>query len=92
MTTPVTVPAASVSQYRCDRNITFAVRFGDDSAAIDSAMLGKEMLLRDAGGLTQQQTVYSNARMRAEFGLGGNGRAAILRVASPPLVAHCAQH
>ena len=40
---------------------------------------GNDVLLRDAGGMTPQQTVYSNARMRAEFGLGASGREAILR-------------
>jgi hypothetical protein len=63
----------------------------DDSAALDAGPRGTDMLLRDAGGATPQQTVYSNARMRAEFGLGVNGREAMLRYASPPLAAHCVQ-
>ena len=93
--TPVApaAPAASgtqVAHYRCDREIEFTVRFTDDSVVIDSKPpLGNETLLRDAGGVTPQQTVYSNTRMRAEFGLGANGREAIVRVPGPPLVAHC---
>ena len=67
------------------------VRFSDDSAVLDAGQRGSEVLLRDAGGATPQQTVYSNARMRAEFGLGASGREAMLRYASPPLVAHCVQ-
>jgi hypothetical protein len=68
----------------------FNVRFADDSAMLESAPpLGSETLLRDAGGVTPQQTVYSNARMRAEFGLGASGREAIVRMPSPPLLAHC---
>ena len=93
--TPVS-PAASatsgaqVAHYKCDGNIEFRVRFLDDSAMLESGPpLGSETLLRDAGGLTPQQTVFSNTRMRAEFGLGAAGREAILRVPAPPLVARC---
>ncbi|MEO5670084.1 MAG: hypothetical protein ABIR26_05255, partial [Ramlibacter sp.] len=67
-------PAATgvqVAHYKCDGNIEFRVRFTDDSAMLESGPpLGSETLLRDAGGLTPQQTVFSNTRMRAEFGLG----------------------
>jgi hypothetical protein len=76
-------------RYRCDHDIEFTVQFGDDTATVDAATRGSEMLLRDAGGLTPQQTVYSNLRLRAEFGLGASGREAILHYLSPPLVAHC---
>jgi len=47
------------------------------------------VLLRDAGGTTPLQTVYTNARLRAEFGLGVSGREAILRYPLVPLVARC---
>ena len=57
--------------------------------SIDAGRVGSDVLLRDAGGITPQQTVYSNARMRAEFGLGASGREAILRYPLAPLVAHC---
>ena len=80
---------ASLDHYRCDEGIQFTVRFADDAASIDAGPFGSDKLLRDAGGTTPQQTVYSNARMRAEFGLGASGREAILRYPLAPLVAHC---
>ena len=80
---------ASLDHYRCDEGVAFTVRFADDSASIDAGPFGSDVLLRDAGGTTPQQTVYSNARMRAEFGLGASGREAILRYPLAPLVAHC---
>lgn len=81
--------AASTARYRCEHDIEFRVQFANDSAIMDAGPRGTETLLRDAGGATPQQTVYSSARMRVEFGLGVSGREAILRYALPPLVAHC---
>ena len=91
---PATAPpgsnaTASAQRYRCDQNFDFTVRFMDDSAVIDAGSRGNDVLLRDAGGVTPQQTVYSNPRVRAEFGLGAGGREAILRYLSPQLVANC---
>lgn len=99
---PVVSPAASVpaaptpratladrQHYRCDENIEFTVRFGQDTALLDFGTRGSDLLDRDAGGLTPEQTVYSNGRLRAEFGLGASGREAILRYRQPPLVARC---
>lgn len=80
---------AGTQRYRCDQGIAFTVRFTDDSAVVDAGPRGNDVLLRDAGGATPQQTVYSNPRMRAEFGLGASGREAMLRYATPPLAAHC---
>jgi hypothetical protein len=51
---------------------------------------GRQELLRDAGGLTPQQTVYSNAEWRAEFGLGASGREAVLQTLKPATVLRCA--
>jgi hypothetical protein len=96
--TPPAVPAGpaepasagvSLDHYRCDEGIGFTVRFADDSATIDAGPFGSDTLLRDAGGTSPQQKVYSSARMRAEFGLGASGREAILRYPLAPLVAHC---
>jgi hypothetical protein len=78
-----------VARYHCEHDIEFTVRFADDSALVDAGPRGSDVLLRDAGGTTPQQTVYSNPRMRAEFGLGASGREAVLRYALLPLVAHC---
>ena len=82
---------AGLPHYRCDQGIEFSVRFIDDTAVLDAGSHGDDVLLRDAGGATPQQRVYSNPRMRAEFGLGVSGREAILRYAQPPLSAHCMQ-
>jgi hypothetical protein len=79
---------AEADRYRCENDIAFTVRFAEDSAAINSNR-GSEVLYRDAGGLTPSQTVYSNPRMRAEFGLGTTGREAILRYLLQPLVVRC---
>jgi hypothetical protein len=86
---PAATPSASLQRYRCDQNFDFTVRFMDDSAVIDAGSRGNDVLLRDAGGVTPQQTVYSSPRVRAEFGLGAGGREAILRYLSPQLVANC---
>jgi hypothetical protein len=80
------VPAA---HYRCDQGIEFTVRFADDSALVASPKRGSELLLRDAGGVTPQQAVYSNPRLRAEFGMGAAGREAELQYLPEPQVAHC---
>ena len=83
--------AAGLPRYRCDQGIEFTVRFADDTAVVDAGARGNDVLLRDAGGATPMQTVYSNPRMRAEFGLGVTGREALLRYAQPPLSVHCQQ-
>lgn len=82
-------PVVGLPHYRCEHDIEFTVQFADDTALLDAGPRGRETLLRDAGGLTPQQTVYSNPRLRAEFGLGAGGREAILRYPEPPLVVQC---
>lgn len=77
------------SHYRCDHDSDFTVRFADDTATLEAAPRGSEQLLRDAGGLTPQQTVYSNPRLRAEFGLGERGDEALLHYLSPPRDLRC---
>jgi hypothetical protein len=98
MPAPVPAPASppapavadpAVSRYRCDQDTAFTVRFQDGSAVIDAGARGSETVLRDAGGLTPEQTVYSSTALRAEFGLGPNGREAVLHYRSPALEAHC---
>ncbi|MBG9388849.1 hypothetical protein [Caenimonas aquaedulcis] len=83
--------ASNAAHYRCDQGIEFSVRFADDSATVEAGARGTDVLLRDAGGTTPQQTVYSNTRMRAEFGLGAAGNEAMLHYASPALQARCAR-
>lgn len=84
-------PSAPPAFYRCEYNIEFAVRFVDDTAVLDAGLRGRDVLYRDAGGVTPSQTVYSSPRMRAEFGLGATGREAIVRYPLLPLVARCAR-
>lgn len=74
--------------YRCEHGIEFTVRFVDDTAVLEGTR-GYDVLYRDAGGQGPQQSVYSNPRMRAEFGLGASGREAVLRYPPLPLVARC---
>jgi hypothetical protein len=86
---PVRAAAESLPRYRCDHETEFTVRFADDTAAVDAGPHDHELLLRDAGGVTPQQTVYSNLRLRAEFGLGPTGSEAVLHYLSPALDVHC---
>ena len=79
---------AEADRYRCENNIAFTVKFADDSATLNSNR-GYEVLYRTAGGLSPSQTVYSNPRMRAEFGLGATGQEAILRYLLQPVVVRC---
>jgi hypothetical protein len=89
---PSALPIAqqpSSPHFHCDHDIEFTVRFKDGAAQIDSGAQGSDTLLLDAGGVTPQQTVYSSMRLKAEFGLGAQGREAVLHYVSPPLEAHC---
>ena len=86
--TPSTSYAQGV-RYRCDDQTEFTLQWSEDSVVLDAGPRGREVLLRDAGGLTPQQTVYTNANLRAEFGLGASGREAILRYLSARQVANC---
>lgn len=79
--------AASNPVYRCAQGLQFTVSFVNDSAVLKGAR-GDDVLLRDAGG-QGAQTVYSNARLRAEFGAGEGGREAVLQYLQPPLVLRC---
>ena len=79
---------ATQPHYRCEHDIEFSVKFADDSALLNGSR-GSDVLYRDAGGQGDKQTVYSNPRMRAEFGMGASGLEAILRYPLLPLVARC---
>lgn len=74
--------------YRCEHGIDFRAGFIDDSVVLDGPG-GRDVLHRDAGGQSPGQTVYTNPRMKAEFGLGASGREAIVRYPLLPLVARC---
>jgi hypothetical protein len=81
--------APGAHRYRCDHDIQFTVRFGDDSAEIDAGSLGTQTLLRDAGGETPAQTVYSSTAAKVEFGLDPDGRGAKLHWVDPAVEASC---
>jgi len=82
-------PSATLANpvYRCEQGLRFTVRFVNDTAVLKGAR-GDDVLLRDAGG-QGTQTVYSNPRLRAEFGAGAGGREAVLQYLKQPLVARC---
>ena len=83
---------AEADRYRCENDVGFTVRFTSDNkgdSAVVNSNRGYEVIYRDAGGVTPSQTVYSNPRMRAEFGLGAAGNQAILRYLLQPVVVRC---
>ncbi|MBC7547617.1 MAG: hypothetical protein H7224_03100 [Polaromonas sp.] len=80
--------SAPAVAYRCAQADGFQVTFGVDSAVLTGPR-GRQELLRDAGGLTPQQTVYSNAVLRVEFGLGPEGRGAVLQTVKPAAMLRC---
>lgn len=76
--------------YACDDGRTVHVRVEQDTVAIAGLARGDEVLLRDAGGITPEQTVWSNERLRAEFGLPPGGDGAELQLLQPaPATLHC---
>ena len=75
--------------YQCDQGLQFTVRFVNDTAVLKGAR-GDDVLLRDAGG-QGGQTVYTNPRLRAEFGMGASGREAVLQYLLQPSVIRCIQ-
>jgi hypothetical protein len=81
--------AGTLHRYKCDQGVAFTVLFENESAIVDAGARGSETLLRDAGGVTPRQTVYSSTRIRAEFGLGETGNEAVLHFQSPALQARC---
>lgn len=74
--------------YRCEHGIEFMAQFVGDSVLLKGPR-DYDLLSRDARGSSEKQPVYSNARMRAEFGLGASGREALLHYPLLPLVARC---
>ena len=91
---PPKQPAAAATKpqlphYRCEGAPGFDVRFGEDSAQLLFPDREPETLLRDAGGTSPQQTVYSSTSLKAEFGLDPSGRGAKLNFVAPPVEAHC---
>lgn len=73
------VPATG-ARLLCEDGMDLRVRFDGDQAHMTGLPGGADLLLRDAGGVTPQQAVYSSARVRAEFGLGSDGTGAALHL------------
>ena len=82
---PVAAAKPALPHFRCEGGLEIDVRFGDGSAELLFASREPETLLRDAGGTTPQQTVYSNTSAKVEF----DGRDARLNLVAPPLQARC---
>lgn len=79
-----------VLRLRCDDGLELRLRVLQDEVQVDGLPDGREVLLRDAGGVTSQQSVFSNARVRAEFGLGEQASEAVVHLLQPlPRDLHC---
>jgi len=76
--------------YDCDNGLTVHARFREDTLTLSGLPQGEETLLRDAGGVTPEQTVWSNDRLRAEFGLPPDTEGAAVHLLQPQLsTLHC---
>ena len=79
----------ALPHYHCGGALDFDLQAADDGVTLLFATREPEKLLRDAGGVTPQQTVYSSTKLKAQFGLDPGGRGAQLNFADPPLEVHC---
>lgn len=90
---PAAEPMAAgsgVIALRCDEGLQLRLRVLHDEAQVEGLPGGPELLLRDAGGVTAQQSVFSNERVRAEFGLGAQASEAVVHLLQPqPRDLHC---
>ena len=85
--------ATDGAPYACDNGVTVRARFREDTLTLSGLAHGEETLLRDAGGVTPEQTVWSNDRLRAEFGLPPAGQGAVLHLLQPEAsTLHCQRH
>ncbi|MCJ7799823.1 MAG: hypothetical protein MUP33_08735 [Polaromonas sp.] len=82
---PLVTSASPV--YRCEQGLQFTVRFVNDTAVLKGGR-GDGVLLRDAGG-QGAQIIYSNPRLRAEFGADAGGREAVLQYLQPQQLLRC---
>jgi hypothetical protein len=67
----------------CEGAGQVTARAGADEVHLSGLGGEPEVLLRDAGGTAAQQSVFSNPRWRAEFGLGDDARGAVLHQLQP---------
>ncbi|WBY00132.1 hypothetical protein PE066_11635 [Ramlibacter tataouinensis] len=86
---PAALPAADapdgpdVLRLQCDGGLQLRLRVRQDEVQVDGLPGGREVLLRDAGGVTDRQSVYSNEHVRAEFGLGAQASEAVVHLLQP---------
>lgn len=81
-----------VARLRCDDATELRVAFAGDEVRVAGLGAGEQVLLRDAGGETPQQSVFTNEVLRAEFGLGPDGREAHLQELRSQRQLHCVRH
>lgn len=89
------VPATGASMpalaYRCDDGSSFSLRrdAGADAVVLEGSGLARETLMRDAGGASPEEAVFSSTRTKLELGLAPGGRGAMLRQAEPARALRC---
>jgi hypothetical protein len=84
------VAAPGTFKLRCDDGLELRLRMLQDEVHVEGLPTGREVLLRDAGGVTPQQSVFSSPRVRAEFGLGAQASEAVVHLLQPaPRDLHC---
>ena len=86
---PPPLPAPPAARYDCDAGPGFSLRVEGDLATLEGLPQGPLTLARDAGGETPQQSVWTRAQWRAEFGLGPDGRGARLHDLQSQQHLHC---
>jgi len=86
-------PTADALRWRCEDGLQLHGRRVGDDLHLEGLAAGPVVLLRDAGGLTPQQSVYSSAQARLALGLGSDARDAVLQLLQPaPREVRCRQH
>lgn len=80
-----------VLAYQCDDGSSFSLvrGAGGDAVVIEGAGVSRETLLRDAGGASPDEAVFSSTRTKLEIGLAPGGRGAMLRQAEPARALRC---
>ena len=76
------------TMYRCEHDLRMSVEFRGNAVVLDSRQ-GYDILYRLEGDGPGPVAHYANTRMSAEFGLGPQGREAVIHYPLLPLVARC---
>ena len=80
---PQTAPQGAGILLACDGGLQLRLRIRGDEVHVEGLPGGPEVVLRDAGGLTPQHTVFSNPRLRLELGVGRDASEAVLHLLQP---------